>query len=73
MSKSFHRRIIQVIMLAYQSEANTALFYTMMAELRSLSDGASPTDFHRFLKELDDMGKLFRVYTQVRCRSCIMN
>ncbi len=44
----------------------------MMAELRSLSDGASPTDFHRFLKELDDMGKLFRVYTQVGLSKCLV-
>lgn len=42
----------------------------MIAELKTMSDAAEPTAFHRFLKELDDAGKLFRVYTQVsHCRS----
>lgn len=36
----------------------------MIAELKSMADDASPTAFHRFLKTLDDEGKLFRVYTQ---------
>jgi NAD-dependent histone deacetylase SIR2 len=36
----------------------------MIAELRTISDAAEPTAFHRFLKFLDDQGKLFRVYTQ---------
>ena len=36
----------------------------MIAELKTMADGASPTAFHRFLKALDDEGKLFRVYTQ---------
>jgi NAD-dependent SIR2 family protein deacetylase len=37
----------------------------MIAELKAMADRAEPTAFHRFLKTLDDQGKLFRVYTQV--------
>lgn len=47
-----------------QSESNAAIFYTMIAELKQMSDLAEPTAFHRFLKSLDEQGKLFRVYTQ---------
>lgn len=47
-----------------QSESNAAIFYTMIAELKQMSDLAEPTSFHRFLKALDEQGKLFRVYTQ---------
>jgi len=36
----------------------------MIAELRKQTDEVEPTKFHEWLKELDDMGKLFRVYTQ---------
>lgn len=36
----------------------------MIAELKNMADEAQPTAFHRFLKSLDDDGKLFRVYTQ---------
>lgn len=36
----------------------------MIAELKAMTDRAQPTAFHSFLKELDDQGKLFRVYTQ---------
>lgn len=48
-----------------QNEANTALFYNMIAELSHLSTEAPPSDFHKFMKRLDDDGKLHRVYTQV--------
>ncbi|KAL8293410.1 hypothetical protein RQP46_000111 [Phenoliferia psychrophenolica] len=48
----------------FTSETNSAIFYTMIAELKTMADEASPTAFHRFLKALDDEGKLFRVYTQ---------
>ncbi|KAK4053114.1 hypothetical protein OIV83_001849 [Microbotryomycetes sp. JL201] len=48
----------------FQSEQNAAIFFSMIAELKRMADKASPTPFHRFLKTLDDQGKLFRVYTQ---------
>lgn len=38
----------------------------MIAELAVMSRHAQPTTFHQLLKTLDDQGKLFRVYTQVR-------
>lgn len=47
-----------------QSERSTALFYTMMAELKDLADAARPTSFHQLLKRLDEEGRLQRVYTQ---------
>lgn len=47
-----------------QSEQNASIFYNMIAELKNMADEAQPTAFHRFLKSLDDDGKLFRVYTQ---------
>lgn len=47
-----------------QSEQNAAIFYTMIAELKTMADEAAPTAFHTFLKNLDDEGRLFRVYTQ---------
>ncbi|GAA95401.1 uncharacterized protein L969DRAFT_92533 [Mixia osmundae IAM 14324] len=48
----------------FSSEANIALFNTMVGELRQMADKAEPSAFHHFLKLLDDQGKLFRVYTQ---------
>ncbi|KAJ1598086.1 hypothetical protein NDA14_004259 [Ustilago hordei] len=48
----------------FSSESTSALFYSMVAELKSLADQAEPTIFHRFLKRLDDQGRLQRVYTQ---------
>ncbi|KAK4058694.1 hypothetical protein OIO90_000138 [Microbotryomycetes sp. JL221] len=48
----------------FQSEQNAAIFFTMISELKQMADKAAPTSFHRFLKSLDDQGKLFRVYTQ---------
>lgn len=47
-----------------QSERSTALFYTMMAELKDMADAARPTSFHQLLKRLDEEGRLQRVYTQ---------
>lgn len=47
-----------------QSEANAAIFYNMIAELKKQTDAVEPTAFHAWLKDLDDEGKLFRVYTQ---------
>ncbi|SGY72946.1 BQ5605_C005g03241 [Microbotryum silenes-dioicae] len=48
----------------FSSEQNASIFYTMIAELKSMADVAQPTAFHSFLKALDDEGKLMRVYTQ---------
>ncbi|KAG8935609.1 hypothetical protein FRC02_007320 [Tulasnella sp. 418] len=42
----------------------TSLFNAMIANLSDTARQASPTSFHQFLKSLDDMGKLTRVYTQ---------
>jgi len=36
----------------------------MIAALHKQADGVAPTAFHSWLKQLDDDGKLFRVYTQ---------
>ncbi|BGP34630.1 hypothetical protein JCM10296v2_006452 [Rhodotorula toruloides] len=48
----------------FSSEANAAIFYNMIAELKKQTDAVEPTAFHSWLKDLDDEGKLFRVYTQ---------
>ncbi|GAA5965883.1 hypothetical protein JCM21900_004937 [Sporobolomyces salmonicolor] len=48
----------------FASEQNAAIFYNMIAELKKQTDAVEPTAFHGWLKELDDQGKLFRVYTQ---------
>ncbi|WFC95113.1 hypothetical protein MBRA1_001756 [Malassezia brasiliensis] len=48
----------------FNSERSTALFYTMMAELKDMADAAQPTAFHQLLKRLDEEGRLQRVYTQ---------
>ncbi|KAJ1021079.1 hypothetical protein NDA16_003865 [Ustilago loliicola] len=48
----------------FSSESTSALFYSMVAELKRLADEAEPTIFHRFLKRLDEEGRLQRVYTQ---------
>ena len=47
-----------------QSESNAAIFFNMIAELKKQTDAVEPTAFHSWLKQLDDDGKLFRVYTQ---------
>lgn len=38
----------------------------MCAQLKALADAAEPTAVHRLMKEMEQAGKLFRVYTQVR-------
>ncbi|GAA5821658.1 hypothetical protein JCM11251_000955 [Rhodosporidiobolus azoricus] len=48
----------------FSSESNAAIFYNMIAALKKQADDVEPTAFHSWLKELDDEGKLFRVYTQ---------
>lgn len=48
----------------FQSEASTALFFAMIAELKDMSDAAQPTLFHHMLRRLDMEGRLQRVYTQ---------
>ncbi|PWZ01794.1 DHS-like NAD/FAD-binding domain-containing protein [Testicularia cyperi] len=48
----------------FSSESTSALFYSMVAELKRLADEAQPTIFHRLLKRLDEEGRLQRVYTQ---------
>ena len=60
----FDARLFSVRDVLTQSERATALFYTMMAELKDLADAAEPTHFHRLLKRLDEEGRLQRVYTQ---------
>lgn len=41
----------------------------MIAELKRMAEAAPPSDFHMLMKELEDAGKLFRAYTQVRRNS----
>ncbi|PWN43437.1 DHS-like NAD/FAD-binding domain-containing protein [Ceraceosorus guamensis] len=48
----------------FGSEATSALFYSMIHELKQLADAAKPTSFHHLLKRLDVEGRLMRVYTQ---------
>ncbi|GAA5895736.1 hypothetical protein JCM8208_005073, partial [Rhodotorula glutinis] len=48
----------------FQSEQTASIFYNMIAALHKQADGVAPTAFHSWLKQLDDDGKLFRVYTQ---------
>lgn len=48
----------------FSSESNTALFYSMIASLHSMTLDAQPTLFHHLLKRLDEQGRLQRVYTQ---------
>lgn len=47
-----------------QSEQKTSLFCQMIAQLSDLSNAAQPTPFHHALRELDERGRLLRVYTQ---------
>ncbi|KAI0749496.1 DHS-like NAD/FAD-binding domain-containing protein [Daedaleopsis nitida] len=48
----------------FNSEDTTSLFCQMIAQLSQLSEAAQPTDFHRFLRVLDERRRLLRVYTQ---------
>ncbi len=40
------------------------IFYTFISELSKACRGAQPTATHRFLKKMNDKGRLMRVYTQ---------
>ncbi|KAJ7220138.1 DHS-like NAD/FAD-binding domain-containing protein [Mycena pura] len=46
------------------SENTTSLFCQMIARLSELSNAAEPTPFHLLLRNIDDRGRLLRVYTQ---------
>lgn len=48
----------------FNSETTTSLFCQMVAQLSDLSQAAQPTSFHHLLRELDQRGRLLRVYTQ---------
>ncbi|KAF5327211.1 hypothetical protein D9619_004562 [Psilocybe cf. subviscida] len=48
----------------FNSEQKTSLFCQMIAQLSDLSNAAQPTSFHHALRELDERGRLLRVYTQ---------
>ncbi|KAG0151919.1 hypothetical protein CROQUDRAFT_86129 [Cronartium quercuum f. sp. fusiforme G11] len=49
---------------ALKDPQTCSLHLGMLAELHTVCDKAEPTEFHKFLKGLDDEGKLSRVYTQ---------
>lgn len=48
----------------FRESESTQLFYTFIAELKSMIDKAHPGPTHRFLKTLDTKGRLLRSYTQ---------
>ncbi|KAJ3056697.1 hypothetical protein HK097_005098 [Rhizophlyctis rosea] len=48
----------------FRDPTSTALFYTFMAELKSIIAKADVTPTHHFVKRLDDRGQLLRCYTQ---------
>ncbi|KAI8584704.1 hypothetical protein K450DRAFT_203609 [Umbelopsis ramanniana AG] len=48
----------------FKEEATTKVFYTFMAELKSLISSAMPTPTHSFIRQLQDNGQLLRCYTQ---------
>ncbi|KAI8593362.1 DHS-like NAD/FAD-binding domain-containing protein [Geranomyces variabilis] len=48
----------------FRDPTSTALFYTFMAELKTVVSKAEITPTHRFLKQLDVDHKLLRCYTQ---------
>lgn len=50
--------------ILFQNPKDTKIFCTFMAELRMLVSKAKITDTHRFIKKMDDEGKLLRCYTQ---------
>ncbi|PLW44108.1 hypothetical protein PCANC_13785 [Puccinia coronata f. sp. avenae] len=49
---------------AWKDPDTLSLHFGMLAELHKMCGAAQPTAFHKFLKRLDDDGKLSRVYTQ---------
>ncbi|RUP46110.1 DHS-like NAD/FAD-binding domain-containing protein [Jimgerdemannia flammicorona] len=48
----------------FQDPTSTAVFYTFMAELKTLVSRAHHTRTHSFLRRLHDQGRLLRCYTQ---------
>jgi NAD-dependent histone deacetylase SIR2 len=48
----------------FKEEATTRVFYTFMAELKSVISSAVPTPTHSFIRQLQDNGQLLRCYTQ---------
>ncbi|KAI8836255.1 DHS-like NAD/FAD-binding domain-containing protein [Chytriomyces cf. hyalinus JEL632] len=48
----------------FRDPVSTSLFYSFIAELKVLSDGAGITRTHRFIESLSVKGKLLRCYTQ---------
>lgn len=52
-----------------QSPFRSSLHHRMLASLYQLASEAEPTPFHRMLKELDNEGRLLRVYTQSKLSS----
>ncbi|KAJ3235519.1 hypothetical protein HDU81_000399 [Chytriomyces hyalinus] len=48
----------------FRDPVSTSLFYSFIAELKVLSDGAGITRTHRFIESLSTRGKLLRCYTQ---------
>ncbi|KAH9824361.1 DHS-like NAD/FAD-binding domain-containing protein [Melampsora americana] len=49
---------------AWKDPETCSLHLGMLAELHGVCEKAQPTKFHEFLKNLDEEGKLSRVYTQ---------
>ncbi|ORX38659.1 DHS-like NAD/FAD-binding domain-containing protein [Kockovaella imperatae] len=56
--------LFHVKCLSASSESLLPHHHALMTELASLSLSTQPTGFHRYLKALDDEGRLLRVYTQ---------
>lgn len=48
----------------FRQEDTTAMFYTFIGEIATLTAEAKPTPVHHFIRTLDDQGRLQRVYTQ---------
>lgn len=48
----------------FKEEATTRVFYTFMAELKTVISSAVPTPTHSFIRQLQDNGQLLRCYTQ---------
>lgn len=50
--------------MVFRDDVSTRIFYTFMAELRASILQAEPTATHRFIKLIQDRGRLVRNYTQ---------
>ncbi|KAK9471059.1 DHS-like NAD/FAD-binding domain-containing protein, partial [Dipodascopsis tothii] len=50
--------------ILFSSPASTSVFYTFMARLRTCILSARSTSIHKFIKLLNERGKLLRCYTQ---------